>query len=61
MVSGIWFYMLGEDCAPFTPRAAGKNTHDFGNGIGAVRLGKKRAGRLLDGTLHNAYPEVSHV
>lgn len=59
-ISGMWFHMLGEDCVPFAPRAAGKKTHDFGDGIGAVRLGKKRAGRLLDGVLHDIYPEVRH-
>ncbi|MGH8156612.1 MAG: DUF5131 family protein [Rhodanobacter sp.] len=57
--SGIWFYMIGDD-APFAPRATSKNTHRFGDGFGAVRIGKKRTGRLLDGVLHNAYPEVSH-
>ncbi|MEY2151149.1 DUF5131 family protein [Rhodanobacter sp. 115] len=59
-VAGMWFYMLDEG-APFAPRAAGKDTHDFGDGMGAVRLGKKRAGRLLDGQLHDAYPEVCNV
>lgn len=27
---------------------------------GAIRVGKKAAGRLLDGVLHDGYPEVSH-
>ncbi|HUW52953.1 MAG TPA: DUF5131 family protein [Rhodanobacter sp.] len=54
--SGMWFYAL-MDCAPFAPRAAGKDTHDFDDTCGAVRIGKKRAGRILDGNEHNAYPE----
>ena len=28
------------------------------NGFGAVRIGKKRTGRMLDGVEHNAYPMV---
>lgn len=33
-------------------------THDFGDGVFAARVGKKAAGRLLDGVLHDGYPEV---
>jgi hypothetical protein len=28
------------------------------NGVWSYRVGKKRAGRLLDGVEHNAFPEV---
>jgi hypothetical protein len=38
-------------------RCAGRDTHDFGDGYGAVRVGKKLAGRLLDGVTHDGYPE----
>lgn len=31
--------------------------HEFGEGIGTVRIGKKAAGRLLDGVHHDGYPE----
>lgn len=32
--------------------------HKFSDGIGAVRVGKKNAGRLLDGVQHDGYPKV---
>jgi hypothetical protein len=32
--------------------------HDFEPGVTVWRVGKKRAGRLLDGVEHNAFPEV---
>ena len=44
------------DGPQFSPRAHGRDCHDFGDGYGAVRL--KRAGRLLDGREHNERPEV---
>jgi protein gp37 len=31
--------------------------HDFRDGLAAVRVGKKRAGRALDGREHNAWPD----
>lgn len=42
----------------FRSRAAGRDTHDFGHGYMAVRIGKKAAGRLMDGRIEDAYPEV---
>lgn len=56
--------------AHFNDGAGGRNTHSFGpvetvmiddRGTQAVRLGKARAGRLLDGAEHNGFPEVRHV
>ena len=44
------------DGPQFSPRAHGRDCHDFGDGYGAVRL--KRAGRLLDGEEHNGFPEI---
>lgn len=37
------------------------NVHEFGDGYIAVRIGKKRAGRLLDGVEHNGFPEIREV
>lgn len=37
----------------------GETCHDFDDGVEAWRAGKKRAGRLLDGALHDAFP-VAH-
>jgi protein gp37 len=54
-LSGMFFDPL-VDGPSFRGRAAGKDTHDFGNGAGAVRIGKKAAGRLFDGVEHNGAP-----
>lgn len=42
----------------FTPQISRKFTHDWNDGtaLGAVRLSKKAAGRLLDGADHNGVP-----
>jgi protein gp37 len=37
-------------------KAGWHKPHEFGNGIGAVFVGKKIAGRLLDGVLYDQYP-----
>ena len=37
---------------------AKSHMHDFGDGHHAVRVGKKSAGRMLDGVLHGEYPGV---
>jgi protein gp37 len=54
-LSGMWFYPL-EGGPQFQPRAAGQDTHDFGDGYGAVRIGKAAAGRMLDGRTHDEFP-----
>lgn len=56
----LWWHPL--DGGPqFRTRAGGRDTHAFGDGCyGAVRIGKKAAGRLLDGVEHHAFPEVIH-
>ncbi len=33
-----------------------KNTHEWGDGVISQRVGKKKAGRLLDGKLHDEFP-----
>lgn len=38
--------------------AAGTKLYGIGQGRSMERIGKKAAGRLLDGVLHDAYPEV---
>lgn len=58
-LSGMWFHSL-SGMPQFEPRAAGRDTHDFGHGLGAVRVGKKVAGRMFDGKEYNGYPEVRH-
>ena len=45
----------------FRSRASGRDTHDYGDGYAAVRIGKHAAGRLLDGQLHDGYPEVKNA
>ena len=55
-LSGLHFHPL-EGCPQFRPRAAGQDTHDFGDGYGAVRIGKKAAGRQLDGKTWDEFPE----
>lgn len=59
-LSGTWFDPM-HDMPQFSARAAGKDTHDFGDGFGAVRIGKKASGRLLAGAEHNGYPEVRYT
>ena len=54
-LSGLHFLPL-EGCPQFRPRAAGQDTHDFGDGYGAVRIGKKAAGRDLDGKTWAEFP-----
>lgn len=54
-LSGLHFLPL-EGCPQFRPRAAGQDTHDFGDGYGAVRIGKKAAGRELDGKTWDEFP-----
>jgi protein gp37 len=54
-LSGMYFHPL-DGMPVFTPRAAGHDTHDFGDGYGAVRIGKKAAGRMLDGREWNEVP-----
>jgi len=54
-LSGMWYYPL-VGMPQFTPRASGKDAHDFGGGLGAVHIGKKHAGRLLDGREWNEVP-----
>ena len=56
-IAGVWFSPL-EGGPQFQTRAGGKDTHDFGNGYGAVRIGKKAAGRLLDDKVWDQLPEV---
>jgi protein gp37 len=41
--------------------AAGANTHAFGDGQYAVRLGKHRSGRLLDGRTWDEWPASAEV
>ncbi len=69
-----WVRSLRDQCAatgvPFLFKQWGEwipaESDDNGDGEGRVwfpvtseaRVGKKRAGRLLDGVLHDAYPEV---
>lgn len=55
-LSGTCFYPL-EDNPQFLPRAPRPETHDLGRGLGAVRIGKRNLNRLLDGVVHDAYPE----
>jgi protein gp37 len=58
--SGMWFHPL-IDGPQYQARATGRDTHDFGAGYGAVRIGKRAAGRLLDAIEHDHYPESTHV
>jgi protein gp37 len=39
--------------------SGGGKLHDFGDGLVAARVGKKKAGRMLDGREHNAMPAES--
>jgi protein gp37 len=58
---GEWMAGLGE-LGMFvylndgSTRATSRTTHDFGEGYLAERLGKKKAGRELDGVIHDGYP-----
>jgi protein gp37 len=54
-LSGTFYHPL-HDGPTFAPRAGGKDTHDFGDGHGAVRIGKKNAGRMLDGRIYGELP-----
>jgi protein gp37 len=54
-LSGTFYHPL-HDGPTFVPRAGGKDTHDFGDGHGAVRIGKKAAGRMLDGRIYGEFP-----
>jgi len=57
--TGMWFDPL-DGCPEFTPPARGASTYDFGDGYGAVRVGKEVAGtakRLLDGREWLEMPE----
>lgn len=54
----LWWHPLG-DGPEFRTRATGKDTYAFGDGYGAVRIGKAHAGRLLDGKLHDDYPTLN--
>lgn len=58
-MGGLYWHPL--DGGPQFPvwASGGRNTHDFGDGYGALRLGKARAGRLLDGRIHDDYPDSS--
>lgn len=51
------FLAYGQGYDP-SAYASASVAHDFGDGVVAVRVGKKRAGRLLDGVEHNGFPEV---
>lgn len=44
-----------------TIRCGDKHTHEWGDGVVSQRIGKKAAGRLLDGVEHNGFPEVRHA
>lgn len=35
-----------------------REVHEFGDGVGAARVGKQAAGRLLDGVRHDGYPST---
>ncbi len=54
-LSGMYFCSLDGN-VDFDVRAGGKDTLDLGNGVGAVRIGKRKAGRMLVGVLHDEYP-----
>lgn len=57
-LAGTWFHPL-HGMPQFIPRAGGRDTYLFdGDGSGAVRIGKKAAGRLLDGRHWDGYPEA---
>jgi protein gp37 len=43
---------------PFAPRVCGPDAQDFGDGFGAVRIGKAASGRMLDGRTYDGMPEV---
>lgn len=56
--NGVCYAMPGH--APFDSWRAVIFNPDATEGWNWRRLGKKRAGRLLDGVEHNAYPEARH-
>lgn len=54
-----WGEWLGTQ--PTDPKPAeGTPCHEWNGGVCAWRVGKKAAGRHLDGVLHDGYPEVRH-
>lgn len=59
-LSGLYFHPL-EGGPQFRPRVADQTTHDFGDGYGAVRIGKKAAGRELDGKTWDEFPVLQHT
>ncbi|MFG0602704.1 phage Gp37/Gp68 family protein [Delftia sp. WSY_4] len=59
-LSGLYFHPL-EGGPQFQPRVADQTTHDFGDGYGAVRIGKKAAGRELDGKTWDEFPVLQHT
>ncbi|MGO4700237.1 phage Gp37/Gp68 family protein [Dyella sp. 2RAB6] len=59
-LSGMWFHPM-QDMPHFSARAAGRDTHDFGAGLGAVRIGRRPAGRLLDGREHSDWPRAANL
>lgn len=40
----------------FPPQASSRRAVELADGWGAVRIGKKRAGRMLDGVTHDGFP-----
>jgi len=69
-----WVRSLRDQCAaagvPFLfkqwgdwlPMSHGGNNgpyHEFSDGVSTVNVGKKYAGRMLDGNLHDGYPKVT--
>ncbi len=56
----LWWHPL-EGGPQFPVRAGGLGTRAFGDGYGAVRIGKAATGRLLDGQVHDGYPELAHA
>ena len=63
-IGTYWHYPLAEG-PQFQSRCPGKDTFSFcDDGYGAVRIGKKKAGRLLDGRTWDEMPKrraVAHV
>lgn len=58
---GKWTGKINVDCSCFNklPRKPNKIfVISFSDGQDVARIGKRRAGRLLDGIEHNAFPRV---
>lgn len=53
-------YFSCSDGAPVEIETLMKHSHEIWEGTGIIKLGKKAAGRLLDGREWNEYPEVHH-